>query len=220
MAFKIDGDKRAGGEGNDFGRIEDGTYPARFVQLIDVGEQENTDYKTGEALGTYSRKLFLTYEFPTERIEVKGEDKPRWLSENQKFSMSEKANLPKRLKALGTGKEKTIEDMLGNPCMVEVSSTSGGKAKVANVSKPMKGMQVGALENTARAFDMDDANMEVWDELPNFMKEMIQNARNFRGSDIEQKLIERGDDVESDDGPGNDAAGEPDFDDDVPFDDE
>lgn len=219
MVFKVDGDKRAGGSGGDFGRIEEGTYPARFVQLVDVGEQEQTDFQTGKPTGKYNRELFLTYEFPTERIEVNGEDKPRWLGERVKFSLHEKAKLPKRLEAFGTGKEKTIEAMLGNSCMVEVGSTSGGNPKIMNVSKPMKGMQVGELENDARAFDMDDANLEAFDQLPEFMQEMVKNARNFKGSDIEQKLVERGDNVESDDDEGVDESDDqPDFDDELPFD--
>lgn len=216
MTFKIDGDSRAGGQGGGE-RPEDGTYPGRFVQIVDVGEHEQTDFQTGEGTGKFARELFFAYELPTERIEVNGEDKPKWISERLKFSLNEKSKLTARLSALaGKKPAKTIEDLLGNPCMVEIGSTKNGNAKITNVSKLMKGVSVGDLENDARAFDMDEPDMDIWDTLPDFIKKMIKDARNFPNSAIEQKLIERGEDVEQEE--KEEAEPEPDFDDDVPFD--
>lgn len=208
MVFKIGDDPRAQ-TGGDNGRIEDGVYPARLVQLIDIGEQPQEDLKTGEVKG-FARELWMTFEFPTERIEVDGEDRPRWQSRQVKLSFNKRSNLTKYLKALDPkGKSKTIEELLGATCQVEIGSTSTGKAKIVNVSSLMKGMQVGELENPTKSFDMDNPDMEVFEGLPDFLKEKMQNARNYPNS----KLAEI-----QDNGDSNDK--EEDFDDDLPFDDD
>lgn len=219
MAFKIGSDSRAA-TGGDRGRIEDGTYPTRFVQIIDMGVQNDEDYKTGEVKGT-SRHLWITFEFPTERIELEKEgekvDLPRWQSKEVKLSFDDRANLTKFIKALDPkGTSKTLEGLLGKPCMVEVGSTSGNKAKLVHAFSLPKGMTVDELENDPQAFDMDSADLDVYDKLPDFLKEKIQEAHNFEGSDIQKKLLERGDEVKSDE--PDVAADDIDFDDDLPFD--
>lgn len=78
-----------GGKKTDFGRVEDGTHMARVVQIIDLGMQQQTDWKTGEARTWDDGKpmikpeVFITFEFPTERIDIDGESKPR--ADNNQF---------------------------------------------------------------------------------------------------------------------------------------
>lgn len=173
-----------------FGRIEDGTYPARLVQVIDLGVQELTDYKTGEVKGTANR-VYLCWEFPTETIEVKGEIKPRWQGKEYTISYHEKAALPGVIKALDPkGEAKYLSDLLGKPCMVGIGSTSGGNAKITGVFQLAKGMPVDELQNPARAFDFSDPDVEVFKLLPEFLQDKIKGAVNFEGSRLEELLKE------------------------------
>lgn len=217
MAFKVAGDKRAKAGGKDLGRIEDGTYVARFVQLIDLGDQEQIDFSTKESKG-WARELWWTFEFPTERIEVNEEDRPRWLSKAVKFSTHEKSTMTAWLKALDPkGTAKTLDELIGRSVMVEVGSTSGDKAKITNVMKVMKGVKVGELENEPDTFDMDEPDMAVFDKLPDFLKERIKEAQNFPNSALAIELNKRGEDTGASEDNAEEAD-EPDFDDDIPFD--
>ena len=54
--------------------IEPGAYPARCVGVVDLGIQHN-DFNNKD-----QEKVRLIFELPTERVQVDGEDKPRWLS--------------------------------------------------------------------------------------------------------------------------------------------
>ena len=63
----------------DYGRVEDGTYPARIVRIIDFGMQYATDWKTGEVKkyedgnDVVQHRVWIDFEFPTETIEIDGE---------------------------------------------------------------------------------------------------------------------------------------------------
>lgn len=182
--------KKKGG----FGRVEDGSYPARIVQIIDMGQQEQSDWQTGEPL-TYEDsgdpiikpEVYVNYEFPTERIEIDGVDRPRWTGKTYTLSNHEKAALTALLKAVGVT-SGNVADALGKDCMVSVGSTKTGNAKITNVASSMKGMVVGALENPTTAFDFDVPDMDVWEKIPDWMKQKIMNATNFAGSTLANNL--------------------------------
>ena len=171
----------------DYGRVEDGTYPARIVQLIMLGNQMQTDWQTGEAKEdengnvVYKDEIWVTYEFTTERISYENDegekvDRPRWQSKTYTLSMHEKAGFRKLMDAVAPEGE-CLEDLIEKPCIVKIGSTSGGKAKVTGVSSPMKGMDVGELENPAVIYDLDEPDVGVFDTLPNFLQEKIRNRR-------------------------------------------
>ena len=166
-------------------RIGEGLYPARLVQVIGLGWQVELDYKTGNPAKDKNgnelirQKVYLTFELPTETIEVDGEQKPRWISKEYTLSFFEKAALVSVIKALSTGLAKpaeSLDELLTQPCMVQIGSTSGDKDKIINVTPPMKGMSVGELVNKAASFDPDDPDSEVYDKLPQFLKDKIDNA--------------------------------------------
>lgn len=158
------------------GRIEDGTYPARIVQIIDLGLQENE--WQGET--KQQPKVFINFEFPTERITVDGEDRPRWLGKEYTMSSHEKSQLYQVLMAADPGGKltangKKIKPLLGQPLMVTVGSTASGNAKIVSVARLMKGLTVGELENPAILFDLDNPDEEVYNKLPKWVQEKIDN---------------------------------------------
>jgi hypothetical protein len=171
------------------GRIEDGTYVARIVQLIDLGMQEIE----WEGEKKQQQKVFITFEFPTERVEVDGVDRPRWLSKDYTVSLSEKAALYKLLKAVDpdgkiTSKGRNVKAILGLPIMIEVGSTSTGNAKIISVARPMKGMPVGELENPTTFFDLDYADKAIFDKLPKWLQDKITNGLDFSSSVFEKEI--------------------------------
>lgn len=167
----------------DNGRVEDGTYVARIVQIIDLGLQQQTDYKTGE-VKTWDDgnpkimpEVFITFEFPTERIDIDGESKPRWLSKRYTVSLHEKSALTGLIKAADPsglkGKTYDMTRLADKPVMVSVGSTVNGNAKVTGVSAVPKGLNVDPLENDVVIFDSSDMDMDIYNSLPAFIQEIV-----------------------------------------------
>lgn len=174
----------------DFGRIEEGSYPARIVQLVDFGNQYATDYKTGEVKkyedgnDVIQHKIFINFEFPTETIEIDGETKPRWTGKEFTLSSHEKSALYSLLKAAdpkgtATNNGRNAAGLLGLPVMVTVGSTSGGKAKITTISGVPKGMQVDSLQNPEQFFDLDSDDIEAFEKLPDWMQKRITEGVDF-----------------------------------------
>jgi hypothetical protein len=174
--------EKSGGGG--FAPIEAGTYPARCCAVVDLGIQ-HVEYM-GQKKD--QEKILLMFELPTERIEVDGEEKPRWLSCRYTVSLNEKATLRKALDAW-RGRPFTPEELLGfnlasvvnAPCMLTVINKEGANgntyANISGISKPMKGMAVPELEGEPLVFDMesDDAE-EVFDKLPERVQKVIEES--------------------------------------------
>ena len=171
----------------DYGRVEDGTYGARIVQLIMLGSQIQTDWQSGEMKEDddgnviYKEEIWITFEFPTERIvytddEAVEHDRPRWQSKTYTLSMHEKANFRKMLDAIAPDGEG-LADLVGQPGTITVGSTSGGKAKITSAVAPMKGMTVADLENDPVIYDLDEPDEEIFDGLPDFLQEKIKNRQ-------------------------------------------
>lgn len=167
--------------------LEPGTYPARIVQLINLGRQVKTNWKTGE-VETYDdgnpvvqHKVWITSELPTETFEYDGEEAPRWMSKEVTISGHEKAALPKIMDACGVT-SGDITDMLGKPHLVTIGQTSTGKPKITSYSKPMKGMNVPDIMNKDKmmVFDPYMPDMDDWDKLPKFLKEKIEGAEDYQ----------------------------------------
>jgi hypothetical protein len=183
----------------DFGRAEDGAYSARICQLIDFGKQYATDFQTGEIKKyddgneVIQHKVWITFEFPTETIEVDGVDKPRWYGKEYTVSMHEKAALTALLKAADpkgehTAKGRNVKGLLGLPVMVTIGSTKSGKAKVSAVTSIPKGMQVDPLVNPETFFDLDSDDIETFKGLPNWMQDRIKTGVDFDDTHFYQAI--------------------------------
>jgi hypothetical protein len=161
-------------------RIAEGTYPARLVQIISLGVHE-TEWQ-GQT--KTAPKVMLTFELPTETININGEDQPRWISREFNLSLHEKSSLTPVVKALDPkGECQDLTDLLGKPCMVQVGSTASNNAKITNIVAPMKGMPVAPIYNEAKmvAFDFDEPDLELFATFPQFMQDKIKEAVNYNG---------------------------------------
>ena len=183
--------------------IEDGSYPGYVIRIIDIGMQEKTDYKTGESVGQRPT-VEVTFELPTELMEYHGEQKPRWLSKEYIYSISQKGNvyineksgLAELIKSCGkaTGEFEhdsfyDIRKLLGETCLVNVGTTSGGNDKVTSTTKLPKGFpQLPEPSKEPKCFDLDEPDMEMYDSLPQWMRDKI-------GLDVVEDTIDPDDDI-------------------------
>jgi len=184
--------------------LEPATYPARIVQVIDMGKQYKTNYKNGNQLYRDSDgneteedtgnpivqpKAWITFELPTETIEIEGEDRPRWASKEFVISTHEKSALTKVIKACGN--VKALRELLGKPCMISTDMTSGGKSKIKDVTSLMKGLSVPELSKEPVLFDLDNPDVDVFNSLPQFLKTKITESVDFGKSKL-KKLLDSG----------------------------
>ena len=58
--------------------MDGGTYMGVCVAVVDLGQQYKQFEKQKQ--GKYAEECMFIFEIPDERVEVDGEDKPRWLS--------------------------------------------------------------------------------------------------------------------------------------------
>lgn len=176
------------GSGSSYAPIEAGTYPARCCGIVDLGLQ----HIEWQGQTKDQDKVLLMFELPTERIEVDGEDKPRWLSVRYTMSLHEKAGLRKALDAW-RGKPMTAEELKGfdlsrllnAPCMLTVVNKEGSNgamyANISGISKPMKGMSVAELESEPILFDMSAGNAEkVYEKLPEWIRKVIDESPTWK----------------------------------------
>ncbi len=165
-------------------RIPEGTYMSRITSVIDLGIQEQTDWKTGEVTDPKPRVL-ITWELPTETIVVEhadgtSEDLPRLISKEYTLSNYEQSNLMKLVAVLKPGLRELVE-LLDIECMVNVGSTVNGNAKIVSVVTSPKGMSVPALSKDPSCFDFDDPAEDLYQLLPSWVRIKIQSAENYTG---------------------------------------
>ena len=183
--------------------LEEGTYPARLVQVILMGVQKERPYKGEErAPRLYLR---LTYEMLDEFMKDDDgndlEDKPRWLSEEIPF-MSLKADLAKSTKRYYALDPEARADgdwaqLVGAPCMVTVVTETDKRPgvdriyeKVASVSsmRPKEAAKAPELKNPGRIFDFYEPNIDIFKELPEWIQEKIKSAVDYDGSALQSAL--------------------------------
>lgn len=180
--------------------LEAGNYPARVVQIIDLGLQPQQPYQGQEKAPAH--EIMLTYEFGTEFIkdeegnEVK--DKPRWLSETfpiRKYPEADKAKSTKRIDAIDPkGAHKgNFAAFVEAPVTVTVVNNVSKKTgtvynNVGNVTPPMKGMVIPELVNPPKVFDLDEPDLEIFGSLPQWLQDKIKENLTYQGSKLQRKL--------------------------------
>jgi len=210
--------------GNRQENFEPGTYPARIVRLIDLGLQAQNPWK-GKPKPP-ANMMSITYEFLDEFcLDEDGnemEDKPRWLSEE--FVLynldTEMAKSTKRYNALDPNDEHDGEwpELIGMPCMVTVVNKDGtgpnvGKVydNIANVSA-MRAKQAASapdLVNPSILFDMDEPDMDVFDDLSEWIQKKLTSNLLFEGSALSKALSNEGS-AKAEEPEAMDEAQEPD----------
>lgn len=170
------------GGGKEFEQAPIGNHVGRCIGLIDLGTQQG-DY---QGKTTHARKVVVRWELPNELIsEGDWAGKPFVVSKFYTASLSEKANLRKDLSAW-RGREFTEQELMGfearnildKPCMVNVTHTEKGKAKVSGVTPIPKGMTVPGRVNDLLFFSLEanEFKPEVFEGLSDFYKEQIRKS--------------------------------------------
>lgn len=182
--------------------MDGGTYMAVCVAVIDLGEQYKQFEKQKQ--GKYAEECMFIFEIPSERVEVDGEDKPRWLS-SRRFTVSlhERAALYQMLtswrgKALTDaeldpqGEGFDLMQMAGVPAMLSVTiaeKDDGSKFnRIEAVTGFPKGIPAPQPENEILIFDADEPDMAVLDKLPEWIQNIIRKSTQFAEHPPEEKL--------------------------------
>ncbi|MNS23884.1 hypothetical protein D3C72_557120 [compost metagenome] len=179
--------------------MDAGTYPARLVQIIDLGVQEQRPFK-GEPKPP-AQCIMLTYEFLDEFCKDEEgndmEDKPRWLSEDfPLYSLeADLAKSTKRYYALDPDEvnEGDFTLLATAPCMVTINQyeskgiTRNGVSSVAAM-RPKEALKAPELVNPPKVFVMDNPNLEVFKSLPDWLQDKIKKGLEFGGSALEEAL--------------------------------
>lgn len=187
--------------------IKPGPYPARLVQVIDMGLQNQRAFKGTEK--PPAQEIRLTYELLDEfMLDEDGQallDKPRWVSEDMPLHnlAAEKAKSTGRYKALDPANKYkgNFGELLNTPCVVTIVNNPGkgknvGKTyeNIAGVS-PMRDKDAAvavALKNEPRVFDLDAPDLDTFNKFPKFVQEKIKGNLNFAGSVLAKMLEDMG----------------------------
>jgi hypothetical protein len=180
--------------------LDPGTYPARLVQVIDLGVQEQQPFK-GEPKPP-AQEIMTTYEFVDEFVKDDDgndlEDKPRWLSENFVLHNldSELAKSSKRYIALDPNIEMDGDwtALVGRPAMVTVANNPGkgknaGKIfdKIVSTSsvRAKEAAKMPELKNPAKVFDQSDlTTVDIFFTLPKWLQDKIKAGLEWEGSEM------------------------------------
>ena len=183
--------------------IENGTYPARVVQILDMGLQPQRAYEGNEK--PPAQMINITYEFLDEFCvdEDGNEDtaKPRWLSEDfPLYNLGvELAKSTKRYNALDPDcvHDGDFSQLINSCGMVTVASKAAKNDKVyTNVisvatMRAKEAAKAPELVNPPKVFLMDEPNLEVLGSLPQWLQDKIKANLQFEGSAL-QKALEGG----------------------------
>ena len=169
--------------------IPAGSYPARCYSMIELGTKE----ETYQGVSKMVNKVRITWELPTETMVFKEErgPEPRVISKEFTLSMHEKANLRAFLENW-RGKSFTekeaeafdVTNLLGVPCLLSIThkaATNGNTyANISSVSLLPKGMECPEMINERQELSFDDFKQELFDQLPEFIKEKISMSDEYK----------------------------------------
>lgn len=159
----------------------EGTHLARITRIIELGVQES------EWMGEKKRlyKIWLDFELLEEtHVFKEGEEaKPFVVGSKYTFSMGSKANLRKIVEGI-IGKTLldheaegfNIEQILNEPCLVNVKRTVKGDKTYTNIETTaplMKGMTAKEAYNPIQKLTFQDWDKEIFESLPQFLKDQI-----------------------------------------------
>jgi hypothetical protein len=201
--------------GKDFKKVPPGCHFAICNMVVDMGVQE-TAFK-GQA--KQQHKVYMRWEVPDERVTYEKDGKdyegPCSIGSTYTLSLSEKANLRKILENW-RGKTFTPDELrgfditkvAGTCCQIMVQHTEAGGKTYANVTGVMgtsrdqkERARTAKAENEVIVFSIGDSDQKVFDKLPNWLKEKIED----RVKPPTPKSV------------GAQVPADPDFDDDLPF---
>jgi len=163
-----------------------GSHIARCYQIIDHGTHFD------EKWNKRNRKVQFMFELPTE-LAVFNEDKgeqPFYVKTQFNMFMNEKASLRKFIESW-LGKQMNdkqaadfdITKLIGQPCMINVVHSTKGENTYANIASIMplpKGVQCPPAINEQLVFDTGKPDYDVYNKLPEFLQQIIQDSDEFK----------------------------------------
>jgi len=175
-------------------------YPARVVQVIDLGLQDGGEWK-GEKKPPVN-KLYITYELVDSFMQdAEGndvEDKPRWISEelNMFSPDADKAKCNQRYKSIDPELvyDYNWAELVESPCYVMVAHKQSKDKTYANVGivtpyiVSKRNPELPPLVNPAKVFDLGEPDMEVFNALPEWLQDKIKGNLEYTGSPLEELL--------------------------------
>lgn len=188
--------------------LDSGNYPARLVQLIDLGIQPNyfdKDKVNHEVMFTYE----LVSEFCLDKDDNEVKDKPRWISERINFvdlpigvspvdvyndQFRAKSKMVQRAKAFDPKGEKEFDfsEMLSDCCTVTIvqKKKKDGDLRndVGSITPPMKGMTIPELVNPPKFLNLEAPDLEIFKSLPEWLQGVITGNLQYKGSPLERML--------------------------------
>lgn len=179
--------------------IDVGNYPARIVQILDLGLQAQRPYQGKEK--PPANEVMLTYElvdcFMVDENGNEKEDSPRWISETLPlYSIDqEKAKSTQRYVAADPdnvfgGDFSKLGDAAIN---VAIGHNKKGDKTYTNVlgistMRAKDAAKLPPLKNPPKVFDLDSPDMEVFGSLPQWVQDKIKGNLKFNGSKLQAAL--------------------------------
>jgi hypothetical protein len=185
-------------KGGEFTPCPSGNHLAICYQIIDLGTTLNS-------FGNKTNQVYINWELSQE---LKVNNEPFTIGKFYSNSLNEKSNLRKDLESW-RGRPFTPEELegfdlkqiIGHNCLLNViHNEKDGKtyANISTVSKTMKGIEIPEQFNKSLIFSFDEYSDEIFNLLPQFLREKIMNSDEF--ADIKEIKQEK-EFIESDDVP-------------------
>lgn len=179
--------------------MEAGQYPARLVQVIDWGLQPQRAFEGQEKPPAHT--VNFTFELVDSfMVDAEGnelEDKPRWVSKEMPLHplIAERAASTKLAKALDPNDDLQGDfgQMLGFPLNVTIAVTKKKDKTYTNITgfgamRARDAEKCPELKNPTKVFDLDNPDLEVFNSLPEWMREKIKSNLQFAASPLERLL--------------------------------
>lgn len=182
--------------------IEPGSYPARVVNIVDLGVQPQKPFK-GQAKPP-CQMIRVTYELTDVFMKDENgddiEDKPRWIAEEFKLMPLDVALAvsTKRYLAIDPQNEHDGDwsKLLNAGCMVGIVNNASktndriyDNVSTVAVMRKRDLEKLPELQNPPFFFYLEDPDIEVFKKMPQWIQDKITSNLDFEGSKL-QELIE------------------------------
>ncbi|MCX6084005.1 MAG: hypothetical protein NT102_03465 [Caldiserica bacterium] len=167
------------------GVILTGTHVARSYGVIDLGTQDS------EKFGRWANKIMIQFELPADLTD---DGRPAIISKKYTLSLNDKASLKKDLESwLGrpvTAQEErdgfALGSMLGTACLLCILHGENAEKAYAYITGMMsvpQGIGVPDAINPVVLYDIENGEDAVYAKLPEWIKNLIQQSRKFKGDE-------------------------------------
>lgn len=195
--MELNTEQTTGGK-SEFTPMPAGTYEARVSRIVELGSQKAKAPYHLTADGKPRRpqtKLSFTFELPYEVVDINGETVPRLAFKIMSASLHEKSHLSKIVASAGISGKFNINKLLGTAVSLSITNTEKGGKTYANVDaiSPVSARVAQTLPEAAKdmeLFTFEEPSLEIFQSLPEFQRNMIQEALNFKGSKVEKMLFD------------------------------